>query len=334
MKHSVITPLLKWQSFNITHFKNFRPITSLSTVSKILERLALVQVKSFIVESPNFFPLQSAYPTAHSTETAFAKIMYSILQDIDSGSVVSLMSLDISAAFDTICHHTLLLRLAHDFGSCGNILSWFQSYLSGKTFSVSVGLTSGIPVLLHTGVPQGSVLRPLLFTVYVSPIGRLIENCSISYHAHADDTQLFTALKSSAGNNINRLVSCVESLQCWFWHNGLFLNQDKSETIFFGTRQRLRSTQLPPTVPIAGNTISVSSTLKILGVRFDETLSFCDHINDIVRACHMQALRHIRRYMSADVARTVEFSTVGSRVDYCNALLYGAGSGLLNKLQS
>ena len=82
-------------------------------------------------------------------------------------------------------------------------------------------------------------------------------------------------------------------------------------------------------------TISVSSTLKILGVRFDETLSFCDHINDMVRACnyHMQALRHIRRFMSADVARTVGFSIVGSRRDYCNALLYGAGSGLLNKLQ-
>jgi hypothetical protein len=137
------------------------------------------------------------------------------------------------------------------------------------------------------------------------------------------------------GNNINRLVSCVESLQFWFWHNGLLLNPDKSEIIFLGTRQRLRLTQLPSTMSIAGNTISVSSTLKILGVRFDETLSFCNLINDIVRACnyHMQALRHIRRSMSADVAHTVGFSIVGSRVDYCNALLYGAGCGLLNKLQ-
>ena len=97
-------------------------------------------------------------------------------------------------------------------------------------------------------MPQGSVLGPLLFTVYVSPIGRLIENCNISYHAYADDTQLFTALTSSVGNNINRLVSCVESLQSWFWHNGLLLNPDKSEIIFFGTRQRLRSTQLPSTL--------------------------------------------------------------------------------------
>lgn len=99
------------------------------------------------------------------------------------------MSLDISAAFDTICHHTLLIRLEHDFGLCGNILSWFQSYLSGRTFPVRVGPYSGTPVLLHTGVLQGSVLRPLLFTAYVSPIGCLIENCDISYHAYADDTQ-------------------------------------------------------------------------------------------------------------------------------------------------
>ena len=136
-------------------------------------------MKSFIVESPNFCPLQSAYRTAHSTETALVKIMDSILQDIDSGSVVSLMSLDISAAFDTICHHTLLLRLEHDFSIWGNILSWFQSYLSGRTFSVRVGPSSGTPVLLHTGVPQDSVLGPLLFTVYVSPIGRLIETATL-----------------------------------------------------------------------------------------------------------------------------------------------------------
>jgi Reverse transcriptase (RNA-dependent DNA polymerase) len=128
----------------------------------ILERLALVRVKSFTVESPNFCPLQSAYRTAHSTETALVKIVDSILQDIDSGSVVSLMSLDISAAFDTICHHTLLIPHEHDFGLCGNILSWFQSYLSGRTFSVRVGPSSGIPVLLHTGLcPRATAIYGL-----------------------------------------------------------------------------------------------------------------------------------------------------------------------------
>ena len=105
--------------------------------------------------------------------------------------------------------------------------------------------------------------------------------------------------------------------------------------IFFGTRQRLHSTNLPTSISIAGNVISVSSTVKILGVKLDSTLSFSDHVNDVVRGCNyqMRALRHIRRYMSRDVARSIAFSIVGSRLDYCNCLLYDMGTGLTNKLQ-
>ena len=109
-----------------------------------------------------------------------------------------------------------------------------------RSLSVSAPLPALQSCFTQVCPMQGSVLGPLLFTVFVSPIGRLIENCNISYHAYADDTQLFTALTSSVGNNINRLVSCVESLQSWFWHNGLLLNPDKSEIIFLGTRQRLQ----------------------------------------------------------------------------------------------
>jgi hypothetical protein len=331
----LVTPLLKKPGLDVADYKNFRPITNLTTISKLLERLALARVKSFIVTSPNFCPLQSAYRSSHSTETALIKIMDDILSEIDHGSVVSLVSLDISAAFDTISHKTIIKRLEDEFGIVGTALLWFQSYLSDRTFSVRVGSTSSSAVPVSTGVPQGSVLGPLLFTVYVSPIGRLIESCHIGYHAYADDTQLFTALRTSVQDNIDRLVHCVETLQLWFWHNGLLLNPDKSEVIFFGTRQRLHSTGLPTSISIAGNVIAVSTTLKILGVKLDSTLSFNDHVNDVVRVCnyHMRALRHIRRYMSKDVAKSVAFSIVGSRIDYCNSLLYDMGTGLTNKLQ-
>jgi hypothetical protein len=130
-------------------------------------------------------------------------------------------------------------------------------------------------------------------------------------------------------------VQCVETLQIWFWHNGLLLNPDKSEVIFFGTRQRLHSTNLPTSITIAGNVIPVSPTVKILGVKLDSSLTFGEHISDIVRICnyHMRALRHVRQYMSQDVAKSVAFSIVGSRLDYCNCLLYDVGTGLTEKLQ-
>jgi len=114
MKNGLVTPLIKKPGLDVSDFKNFRPITNLSTVSKLLERLALARIKPHIAASSNFCPLQSAYRGAHSTETALVKIVDDILGAIDSGSVVALVGLDISAAFDTVSHHTLLNRLEHD----------------------------------------------------------------------------------------------------------------------------------------------------------------------------------------------------------------------------
>jgi hypothetical protein len=146
LKFGLVTPLLKKPGLDMADYKNFRPITNLTTISKLIKRLVLVRIKSHIVSSPNFCPLQSAYRSSHSTETALVKVVDDILCEIDCGSAVSLVSLDISAAFDTICHNTILQRLEHEFGIVGMSLQWFQSYLSDRTFSVRVGSTSCRPV--------------------------------------------------------------------------------------------------------------------------------------------------------------------------------------------
>ena len=126
MKNGLVTPLIKKPGLDVSDFKNFRPITNLSTVSKLLERLALARIKPHISASSNFCPLQSAYRGAHSTETALVKIVDDILGAIDSGSVVALVGLDISAAFDTVNHLTLLNRLEHEFGITAAPLNWID----------------------------------------------------------------------------------------------------------------------------------------------------------------------------------------------------------------
>jgi hypothetical protein len=334
-KFGLVTPLLKKPNLDTADFKNFRPITNLSTISKILERLALARIKHHLVSSPNFCPHQSAYRTAHSTETAMVKIVDDLLCHINEGSTVALISLDISAAFDTVNHATLLRRLRSEFGVRGKALDWVQSYLSKRSFSVRVGDSTCPSVSVQSGVPQGSVLGPILFTTYISPVGRLVDRCQISYHKYADDTQLYTALKSSPGVNIKRLGDCVEKLQIWFWQNNLLLNPDKSEVAYFGTHQRLRKSTLPLSISLGGKAITVAKTVKILGVKLDEHLTFDEHINEVVRACnyHLRALRHIRCYVTKGIARTVACSIIGSRIDYCNALLYGANKVSLAKLQ-
>ena len=156
--------LLKKPDLNTNDFKSFRPITNQTTLSKLLERLALARLKPHVLTSPNYSPLQSAYRAAHSTETALVKIVDDILSVVDSGSAVTLVGLDISAAFDTVSHRKLLARLEHNFSIEGVALKWINSYLSKRTFFVRVGRRSSTVAQICFGVLQGSVLGPILFT--------------------------------------------------------------------------------------------------------------------------------------------------------------------------
>ena len=144
-----------------------------------------------------------------------------ILGCMDSGSIAVVVGLDISAAFDTVCHQTLLGRLELEFGIRGAPLKWVASYLSDRTISVRVGKSSAA-VPIHVGVTQDSVLGPILFTTYTAPIGRLIEQHRMHYHKYADDTQLYTSLTVPAGSSLDLLAHCTSELQHCYWANGLY----------------------------------------------------------------------------------------------------------------
>ena len=192
--------------------------------------MALARLKSQIISSPNYCNLQSAYRLEHSTETALIKD--DIYRTVDSSSAVALVWLDISEAFDAVNHRILLERLEAEFEISRPPIQWIASYLANRTFVVKVGTSTSPAVLTNTGVPQGSVLGPILFTSYVAPIGRLIDSFNVGCHKYADDTQLYTALKSSPQMALDQLERCSTELQLWFWRNDLLLNPDKSEVCF------------------------------------------------------------------------------------------------------
>jgi len=154
--------------------QRYRPISNLSTVSKVLERLVLARLRPHLTNSKNFSKRQSAYRQGHSTETALLDVLDSIHTAADSKEVTLLIGLDISAAFDTVCNSTLVKRLKTEFGVSGTALYWIQSYLQDRTQFVKLGKHRSSETTLEVGVPLGSVLGLLLFAVYCSPVADVI----------------------------------------------------------------------------------------------------------------------------------------------------------------
>ena len=167
--HALVKPLLRKASLDPNCLKHYRPVSNLPFLSKVLERIVLKQFLQHLQSHSLLEPFQSAYQKCHSTETALLHIVNDLLQASDRGCVSVLSLLDLSAAFDTTDHNILITRLRSTFGCSGTALEWFMSYLSCRTQSVFVGHES-TPSVLKCGVPQGSVLGPLLFSLYTHPL--------------------------------------------------------------------------------------------------------------------------------------------------------------------
>ena len=157
-------------------------------------------------------PFQSAYHKCHSTETALLKVQNDILMNLDSQCVTLLVLLDLSAAFDTVDHGVLLNRLNRSFGVRGSALQWFTSYLLNRSQHVSFNQNLSEKFNLQRGVPQGSCLGPLLFTIYASKLFEVIKNYLPQSHAYTDDTQLYLSFNADSACSQNDAVKAME--QC------------------------------------------------------------------------------------------------------------------------
>ena len=344
-KLALVSPLLKKPGLPKSDLANFRPISNLNTIGKILERLALARLLPHISISPSFGPLQSAYRKYHSTETALLKLTNDIMENIDSGKITILTALDMSAAFDTLDHTTLLHRLQYTFGLSGFVITWIRSYLTNRSSFVKIDSSSSPCTTIDTGVPQGSVLGPLLFVLFISPIANVINsdqpngNNSISFHQYADDTQLYIGTNSSTlAHQVALIESCTQRVHDWLLNNGLHLNPTKSEAIaFFNPRSKPLETLAKSitSISVAGSPIKLQSSIKNLGVYLDSKMSFDKQVSEICKASyfHIRALRHIRSSLTTEACKTIATAIVGSRLDYCNSLLVGTSTSNLARLQ-
>ena len=194
LKTSLVRPKLKKPDLKPNLLANYRPIAYIPFLSKVLEKSAAIQVHNYLNDNDLFPALQSAYRKYHSTETALLRVTDDILKTLDSNGEVILVLLDLSAAFDTLDHQILLARLRKYFNLTETALKWFSSYLLGRSQRVSIEDATSPPRCLEYGVPQGSILGPLLFTFYMAPLKDVIRSQGLDSMFFSDDTQIYIVI--------------------------------------------------------------------------------------------------------------------------------------------
>jgi hypothetical protein len=304
-KSAVVRPLIKKPSLDKNVLKNYRPVSNLSFLSKLLERTVLEQILEHLKKNHLLNPHQSAYRQGHSCETALLRIVNDLLCGLDDRNVSLLAMLDLSAAFDTIDHNILFSRLQTSFGFKDVALDWIVSYLTGRTQTVCVQDKYSDRSPLRYGVPQGSVLGPVLFVLYASPVSDVIGGHAMMHESFADDTQLHqSAPIAEIDSLISRTQGCVTDLRDWMTTNKLQLNDDKTELMFVTKQPNHPS--LPSTVTINDCTVSVSTSVRSLGVILDQSLSFEKQVSNICKIAYLELRRisSVRHLLSTDATKT------------------------------
>ena len=267
-----------------------------------------------------------------TTETALLTITDDILLSFDRGDNVFLLLLDLSAAFDTVNHSLLLSRLENSFGITGTVLQWFHSYLTGRSQFVEINDTKSSVRDLTVGVPQGSVLGPILYLLCTAPLAEIIRSHGLVYHFYADDTQLYISFKDCDVDAARlRVESCVEDICHWMDVNELKLNHDKTEIMLIYSKYHTRP--LFSYFSIGNKRLTTTAHARSLGVVLDDNRLFYMHVSDICRSSFNQLrnLSKIRKYPTRESSEIAVHPFITSKLDYCNSLLYGCRKTQLKK---
>ena len=337
VKLADIIPNLKSDSLDPNALKNFRPISNLTFLGKLIERVVLKQLNEHLAHNNLNCDEQSAYKKHNSTETILIRIWNDLLIASDEKSATIVMMLDLSAAFDTVDHDLLIKILRHEIGLGGKVLQWFTSFLKGRSQRVRLGTFTSEEILIKFGVPQGSVLGPVLFNIYLRSIYKYVQKIGFQILGYADDHQIAKKFKPSSQN----IVLTYELKKCFYrikdWMNNYFLqmNDMKTQMILFGPPKVLHDIQIRGINIEPDTTIRFISSVKNLGIYLDSHLTLNKQITEVKKKCFLtiRNIRKIRFLLSPDQVKTIVNSLVISCLDYCNSLYFGISEKLLLQLQ-
>ncbi|CAG4957224.1 unnamed protein product [Colias eurytheme] len=336
-----ITPLPKKDIVN--DFKDLRAISILPVMSKIIERIVCNQLTKFI-EKENILPLvQSGFRKGHGTATALAQVTDDIISNSDEGNGSLLVLLDFTRAFDCIDVEMMVAKLKY-YGVSTNACKWFQSYLMYRKQYVIIqngdNSERSVDRTLSRGCPQGSILSPLLFSIYTADLAKQIKNGKI--HLYADDTQIYYPINTKDPKCLELQVNNdLEVINVWAKRNALLLNLSKTKLMILGTKtqcQKIKKHDLK--IGLGNIQIARVDSARNLGVLMDEELRYEDHINLLVRNAFykLKVFYQFREHLTEKARVTLTESLVLSAFNYCDTVygprLYGKTERAIQRVQN
>ena len=317
IKQATVVPLLKKPNADPEDLAKYRPLSHLSFISKLFEKVVAAQLVNYLTVNNLLPKFQSGFRKNHSIETAITGIHNDILFVLDKRKAASLLLLDLTAAFDTVSH-ILLIRTLKQLGLRGNVFNWFSSYLCNREECIKINNCRSRIRIVLCGVPQGSTLGPILFTIYTISISFYLDCLNIPYHLYADDTQLYLCIDindcESKLSDINLLILDIKT---FLKRLHLDLNADKTEILFIN-----------PSSPDG-------RSVKTLGCILSNDKLLSKLIDSVIQRCNLtlRELWQIRNYLSIHTSRTLINSLITCHLDLFNGCLSAFPDYQITKLQ-
>ena len=307
---------------------NYRPISILPILSKIFEKVAYKQLYTYLENNSILNPNQFGFRSGKSTTQAILNLMQYLYTNIDSNKIIFSMFLDFRKAFDSVDHKILLSKL-NCYGIRGEALDWFRSYLSDRKQYVHINNASSNIKLIKYGVPQGSILGPFLFLIFINDITK----CSdfFKFILYADDSTLSTCIDDKDIKQCSKLINReLNKVNQWLKANSILINEDKTKYMLLSYNKDIKL----PTIKIGKNKIQRTSVTKFLGIHLDQNLTFKTHINEISRKTSKTAglLYKLRSFLPSNVLKTIYQSLMHPYFIYGIETWHGTFQNYTNKI--